>query len=84
LSKPSNFFEKAYDDGYHKGFDEGHDFGKRVAHNHTLAAALPDILNRYSRLQLRILNKPASYIRQELGKFQEDEVEKLKMELQDR
>lgn len=84
LSKPSDFLDKAYDEGYHRGLEEGKDFGKRIAHNYTLVAELPDILNRYSRLQLRVLNKPVKHIKQELGKFQEREIERLKMEIQDR
>lgn len=84
LSKPSDYFDTAYEAAYHKGLHEGRDFGKRIAHNSTLASELPDILTRYSKLQLKVLNKPKSVMAHELGRFQADEVMRLKMELQNR
>lgn len=82
LSKPSDYFQKAYDEAYHRGLREGQDFGERIAHNRTLAHELPHILSRYSQLQVRIINKPKSFIQKELHKFEADEVARLKKDLQ--
>ena len=82
LFKSSEYWKKIESEAYERGLEEGKDFGKIVAHNYTLASELPDILNRYSRLQLRIINKPASYIKAELSKFQETEIDRLQMDLQ--
>lgn len=84
LFKPAEYFKQLEADAYAKGLAEGQDFGERIAHNRTLAAELPHILSRYSQLQVKIINKPKSFIQQELQKFEEFEVARLKMELQDR
>lgn len=82
LSKPSSYWQDAYNEAYHKGLREGQDFGERVAHNRTLALELPRILSRYSQLQVRIINKPKSFIQKELAKFEADEVARLKKNMQ--
>lgn len=84
LFRPSNHFMIGYNNGYHEGVRRGHDFGMRVAHNRTLAQELPRILSRYSQLQVRIITKPKSEIQKALEKFEQDEIERLQMELQDR
>lgn len=84
LFKPAQAWNQGYHDGYHKGLREGQDFGERVAHNRTLLIELPRILSRYSQLQIRIMNKRPTEIKRELAKFTEREIDKLKMELQDR
>jgi hypothetical protein len=84
LFNPSEAWNQGYDKGYHKGLDEGHDFGERVAHNRTLALELPRILSRYSQLQIRIINKPVAEMKKELARFEQRELDRLKMEMQDR
>lgn len=84
LFKPADAWDKAFHEGYHKGLREGQDFGERVAHNRTLAVELPRILSRYAQLQVRIINKPKNVIQKELARFEADEVERLKMDLQKR
>lgn len=84
LFKPSSFIKQGYDEAYTKGLAEGRDFGMRIAHNQTMATELADILTRYTQLQLKVINKPASFIREELNKFQQTELERLKMDLQNR
>lgn len=84
LSKPSNSWELGYDEGYKKGLREGQDFGERVAHNRTLVAELPRILSRYSQLQIKIMNKKPAEIKKQLGEFQDKEIERLRMDMQDR
>lgn len=84
LFKPSQAWNEGYDNGYHQGLREGQDFGERVAHNRTLALELPRILTRYSRLQIRIINKPVADMQRELARFQDKEIERLKMDMQNR
>lgn len=73
-----------YDGGYTKGYTEGHDFGERVAHNQTIRLELNGILNRYGQLQVKMIRKPKSEIQEAIAKFTNDEIERLKMELQER
>lgn len=84
LFRPANSWKIGYNDGYHKGLREGQDFGERVAHNRTLVKELPKILSRYSQLQAKIINLPKAQMRKEIINFEEREVDKLKMELQNR
>lgn len=84
LFKSSDHWSKLESEAYHRGLSEGQDFGERVAHNRTLVVELPRILSRYSQLQIRIMNKRPTEIKRELEKFTEREIDKLKMELQDR
>lgn len=84
LSKPADYFQKVYNEAYEIGLKEGKDIGERIAHNRTLAHELPHILSRYAQLQVTIINKPKSFIQQELEKFELEEVARLKMELQER
>lgn len=82
LFKPANSWQIAYNEGYHQGLHEGQDFGERIAHNATLARELPHILSRYAQLQVRIITKPKNEIQKELEKFEQSEIDRLKMELQ--
>lgn len=84
LFRSSNAWQIGYNIGYQQGLREGQDFGERVAHNRTLVKELPKILGRYGQLQLRIMYKTPQAIKKELIKFEQKEVERLKMELQDR
>lgn len=84
LSKPSDYWQKAYDEGYYRGLKEGQDFGERVSHNRTLIKELPRILSRYTQLQIKVMNKRPTEIKRELTKFQDKELDRLKMEMQDR
>jgi hypothetical protein len=84
LFKPANSWQVGYNDGYKRGLREGQDFGERVAHNRTLVKELPKILGRYSQLQVRVINKPKTTIQKELKEFEQKEVDRLKMELQNR
>lgn len=77
-------WQSAYDKAYHKGLDDGHDFGKRIAYNQVLTKEISGILSRYSQLQVRIMNKPKAAIQKELEEFTRTETERFKMELQDR
>jgi hypothetical protein len=84
LFKPSESWNIGYQEGYRKGLKEGQDFGERIAHNRTLSRELPKVLTRYSQLQVKIINKPKAQMRQEIQAFTELELNKLKMEMQDR
>lgn len=84
LFKSSDAWNIGYHDGYHQGLREGQDFGERVAHNRTLVKEIPKILSRYSQLQVRILNKPKSAMQKAIIDFEEREIDRLKMELQNR
>ena len=77
-------FQKGYDAGYHQGLDEGSEFGKRIAYNSTLTKEINGILSRYGQLQVKIMNKPKSVIQRELAEFTQRELDRFKMELQDR
>lgn len=84
LLKPSNAWKLAYDKGYTHGLDEGADFGKRIAYNKVLTQEIGGILSRYGQLQVKLLTKPKSEIQEALRKFTQDEIDRFKMELQDR
>lgn len=84
LAKPSNAWQMAYDKGYAEGLDAGTDFGKRIAYNQVLTKEIGGVLSRYSQLQVRIINKPKLVIQQELAAFTEKEVNRFKMEMQER
>jgi hypothetical protein len=75
-----------YDQGYHKGLEDGEDFGRRVAYNVTLKNELNAILNRYSQLQFKLLEEKASKskMQEEFRNFYNKELDRFKMELQDR
>lgn len=79
-----NSFKDGYNDGYLVGLSEGKEFGSHVGFNSKLRAELPGILNRYSQLQIKIMNKPIKHIETELRKFTNDELEKYRLELQQR
>lgn len=82
LTVPSDQIRRHYNEGYQLGLEEGKDLGRRIAYNYVIATELPDILNRYSRLQLRIMNKTPSFIKKEIEKFQVEEIERLKKDIQ--
>lgn len=82
LSIPSDHWRKLETEAYDKGLAEGRDFGERVAHNRTLALELPKILSRHTQLHIRLIKKPKEFKLQELAKFEEKELERLKMDLQ--
>jgi hypothetical protein len=84
LMRPSGAWQMGYDQGYHVGLDEGTDFGKRIAYNQVLAKELPHILSRYAQLQVKVINKPKMEIQKALHRFQEQEIERFKMEMQER
>jgi hypothetical protein len=84
LFESSESWDIGYNEGYKRGLREGQDFGERIAHNRTLIKELPRILSRYSQLQVRIINKPKTTIQKELKAFEDKEVERLKMEMQNR
>lgn len=77
-------FRDGYNDGYMVGLSEGKEFGTHTGFNQKLRAELPGILNRYSQLQIKIMNKPIKHIELELRKFTNDELEKYRLELQER
>jgi hypothetical protein len=77
-------YKTGYDAGYSTGLDEGTDFGKRVAYNSTLAKEIPRILSRYAQLQVRVMNKPKKEVQAALEKFTQQEIDRFKMELQNR
>jgi hypothetical protein len=80
----NNHWQTAYDKGYHQGLSEGRDFGERIAYNQTLTKEINGILSRYGQLQVKLLRKPKSEIQAALTKFTADEIDRFKMELQDR
>jgi hypothetical protein len=80
----SDSWDVGYNEGYKRGLREGQDFGERVAHNRTLVKELPKILSSYSQLQAKVINKPKAQMRKEIQEFTEVELEKFKMELQNR
>lgn len=84
LLKPSNAWQIAYDKGYAQGLDEGSDFGKRIAYNSVLQKEIGGILSRYGQLQVKMLTKPKSEIQTALIAFTQGEIDRFKMELQDR
>lgn len=86
LFVPSDTYQLGYDSGYKKGLDDGGDFGKRIAYNVTLKNELNGVLGRYSRLQLKLLEKKASksQMQDAYNDFLNRELDHFKMELQDR
>lgn len=84
LVKPSNAWKLAYDKGYTQGINEGQDLGRRIAYNRTLSKELPRILSRYGQLQVKIMHKPKTEMQTALRKFTEEELDRFRMELQDR
>lgn len=84
LFKPAGSWQEGYDNGYSAGLDAGTDFGKRIAYNQVLQKELPHVLSRYAQLQVKIINKPKIEVQKALKQFQEDEINRFKMELQDR
>jgi hypothetical protein len=84
LFKPSGSWLQGYDAGYAQGLNEGSDFGKRIAYNSVLTKEVPHILSRYSQLQVKLVTKPKSEIQDAFKEFTQHEIDRFKMELQDR
>lgn len=80
-------WRKGYDIGYHEGLVNGEDFGKRIAYNSVINKELPDILQRFSKF---ILNKvigskrPAKDVAELYEQFLQEELARMRMELQER
>lgn len=77
-------WQTAYDKGYHQGLNEGKDLGKRIVYNKVLTEEIGGILSRYGQLQVKMLHASNSEIQKALRQFTQDEIERFKMELQDR
>lgn len=77
-------WQHAYDKGYHQGLEEGQDFGKIIAYNKTLTEEIPGIISRYSQLQVKLIHKPKSEMQRALAEFTNTELDRFKMEMQNR
>lgn len=80
----TNGFNEGFDTGYQKGLEQGKDLGKRVAYNTTLTKEIPGILSRYSQLQVKLLTKPKNEMQDAFREFTNKELERFKMEMQER
>lgn len=80
----TNGWHEGYDNGYREGLDAGTDFGKRIAYNSVLREELGGILSRYGQLQVKLLTKPKKEIQSALADFEQQEIKRFEMELQDR
>lgn len=84
LRKPSTYIEDGYHYGYADGYNAGRDIGIRTAYNETLTKEINGIVRRYGQLQVRLLTHTKSEVQESYMKFIDEELDRFKMELQDR